>query len=142
MDDFILMVLGAMGVRDFPILVQIPHNPHSKDMAESLAHGGLATVLPNNVKYRVNENLRGVQGKRHFNIEVQGLTTNTGRHVNTFLIYVQMPASGQAMDGVRSMVSHGLKFWLGKYCKNITVVKSDETNVQNWEPIGADIVTG
>ena len=140
MDDFILTVLGNCGIKDFFIYLQIPHNPHSKDMAEGLAHGGLAAILEAGTSFRVNENLRGRgQGKRHFNIEVRGLTTKQRRFVNTFLVYVQMPATREAKAGVEAMVSHGLQYWLGNYCKNITVVKCEETNIHAWEPIGAEM---
>lgn len=139
MDDFILMVLGAMGIRDFPILVQIPHNPHSKDMAEGLAHNGLLPMLSGGCSYKINERPLGHR-KRHFDVNIKGVVTEKGRLINEFTLYIQMPATKQAREGVEAMLTHGLNYWLGKYCKNITVVKSDETHVAMWEPIGADMV--
>ncbi len=161
MDDFILMVLGAFGVRDFPILIQVPHCTISKHMVEGLAHMGLDTVLPKGTLYRITEPLRGTsaallgkmkgaegasarraqQGRRHFLIEVSSMPLTDGRTVNEFCINVQFPDSPQAPAGVAAMVTHGLRFWLGKYCKNITVVGREETLPGAWEAIGADMRT-
>jgi hypothetical protein len=142
MDDFIALVIGAFGVRDFPVYIQLPHSPVSKVLAESLCHLGLRTVLGSDVRFAIAQNLLAQelsQGRSHFIISVLGAKTASGRAINTFQAYVQLPYSPNAKEAVKAMIKEGLRSYLGKWCQNITVTKCDETNAGLWEPVGADM---
>lgn len=134
MDDFLLMVEALLNGKPWNVFVQIPHNKHSREIAESLAYGGLWPLFQGKCDSIGVEEVQGMDKRRFFGlVTVKGITVkdNQGQEqkINHVEIAVQLPRFVQVDSAqvLYQMVAQGLGYYLGATIKRVHVKSAGET---------------
>lgn len=134
MDDFIFLVECPNG-KIWKVFIQIPHNRHSKTIADSLAYGGLWALFKGVARGIAVEEVKMPKMSSFFGlISIMGIEKD-GWPVNDVLIYVQLPRFKGGEEGqlLYEMVNQGLGYYLGVSAKKIHVKSAGETIPQAHE---------